>query len=86
MRVAFSESGWRQYVEWQSLDKKMVDKINELVKDIQRNGLSTGIGKPEHLKGRKAWSRRITHEHRLVYSIDENEVLFIHSCAGHYTD
>ena len=64
---------------------KIVKKINELVKDIERNGLSNGIGHPEPLKYRKAWSRRIDHANRLVYNID-NGNLWIISCKGHYED
>lgn len=64
----------------------MTKKINELIKDINRNGLSIGIGKPEPLKHRKAWSRRITKEHRLVYNLNENQDLVILSCKGHYED
>ena len=51
-----------------------------------RNGLSLGMGKPEPLKYRKAWSRRITSEHRLVYNFDESKNLVIYSCRGHYED
>ncbi len=67
-------------------DKKILKKINELVKDIERNGLSEGIGKPEPLKHRKAWSRRIDKENRLVYNIDESSNLWIIVCKGHYED
>jgi len=84
MSNIFANEAWEDYVEWQNLDKKIAIKINELIKDINRNGLSTGIGKPEPLKHRKAWSRRITHEHRLVYNFDENKNLIILSCKGHY--
>lgn len=62
----------------------MAIRINELIKDINRNGSNQGIGKPEPLKYRKAWSRRITQEHRLVYNFDENKKLIILSCKGHY--
>lgn len=67
-------------------DKKILKKINELVKDIERNGLSEGIGKPEPLKHRKAWSRRIDKENRLVYNIDESSNLWKIACKGHYED
>lgn len=66
--------------------QKTVKKINALIKDIESNGLSTGIGKPEPLKYRKAWSRRIDLEHRLIYNQDENGNLLIISCKGHYED
>ncbi len=68
------------------LIKKTLKKINALIKDIERNGLSDGIGKPEPLKYRKAWSRRIDRENRLVYNIDSNRNLLIISCKGHYED
>ena len=84
MSNIFSDEAWEEYVDWQYKDKKMVQKINELIKDINRNGLDKGIGKPEPLRYRKAWSRRITDEHRLVYNFDENKNLIILSCKGHY--
>ena len=68
------------------LDKKTLKKINALIKDIERNGLSEGIGKPEPLKYRKAWSRRIDQENRLVYNFDMQQNLLIISCKGHYED
>ena len=80
----FADEAWEDYTDWQIKDKKMVIRINELIKDINRNGLNQGIGKPEPLKYRKAWSRRITQEHRLVYNFDENKNLIILSCKGHY--
>lgn len=84
--LIFSEKGWDDYTYWQYTDKATMKKINELMKDIQRNGLSKGIGKPEPLKYRKAWSRRISHEHRLVYNFDDKGNLLIISCKGHYED
>lgn len=86
MNIIFSSTAWSQYVEWQQIDKGIIKKINELIKDIQRNGLSDGIGKPEPLKYRKAWSRRINHEHRLVYNFDENRNIIVIACKGHYQD
>lgn len=73
-------------MQWQMLDKKTLKKINALIKDIERNGLSEGIGKPEPLKYRKAWSRRIDQENRLVYNFDAQQTLLIISCKGHYED
>lgn len=84
MNIIFSPTAWTQYVEWQYTDKAITKKINELLQDIQRNGFFTGIGKPEPLKGRKAMSRRITKEHRLIYVGDENQNLLIIACKGHY--
>ncbi|MDY5807976.1 MAG: Txe/YoeB family addiction module toxin [Lachnospira sp.] len=86
MNIVFTPTAWEQYTEWQREDKKMVKRINELVKDIDRNGLLNGIGKPEPLKHRKAFSRRITDEHRLVYNVDSNQNLIIYSCKYHYED
>lgn len=82
----FTKTAWEQYVQWQKKDKKMIKKINQLIKDIDRNGLLQGIGKPESLKYRKAYSRRIDNEHRLVYDMDENGNLVIYSCMYHYEE
>lgn len=84
MNKLWSDRAWDDYLYWQSLDKKTLKKINDLIKDIERNGLSEGIGKPEPLKYRKAWSRRIDKENRLIYNIDENGNLWIIACKGHY--
>lgn len=86
MSNTFSDEAWEQYIEWQLKDRAIAKKINELIKDINRNGLNKGIGKPEPLRHRKAWSRRIDREHRLVYNFDENKNLLIISCKGHYED
>jgi len=83
--LIFSDKGWDDYLYWQVTDKSIVRKINELLKDIQRNGYD-GIGKPEPLKYRKAWSRRINHEHRLVYVLDDSGNVLILSVKGHYED
>ncbi len=84
MRITFSENAWEDYTSWQSEDKKMIKKINDLIKDIQRTPYA-GMGKPEALKYYLAglWSRRIDREHRLVYQSNENEIL-IYSCRYHY--
>ena len=86
MNKIWSDIAWEEYLQWQMLDRKTLKKINALVKVIERNGLSEGIGKPEPLKYRKAWSRRIDWENRLVYNIDSNHNLLIISCKGHYED
>ena len=86
MNKIWSDLAWDEYLQWQMLDKKMLKKINALIKDIERNGLSEGIGKPEPLKYRKAWSRRIDHENRLVYNFDAQQNLLIIYCKGHYED
>ena len=86
MNKIWSDLAWDEYLQWQMLDKKTLKKINALITDIERNGLSEGIGKPEPLKYRKAWSRRIDHENRLVYNFDAQQNLLIISCKGHYED
>ena len=75
---------WEDYLYWQVTDKKMLKRINQLIKDISRNPFD-GIGKPEPLKENLTgfWSRRINDEHRLVYVAEDNEILII-SCRGHY--
>jgi len=84
MRIIFSKNAWEDYISWLSEDKKMVNKINDLVKDIQRTPYA-GMGKPEALKYDLAglWSRRIDREHRLVYQANKNEIL-IYGCRYHY--
>ena len=84
MNKLWTDDGWADYLYWQSQDKKTLKRINELIKDIERNGVLNGIGKPEALKYRKGFSRRIDETNRLVYAIDENRVLWIISCRGHY--
>ena len=84
MRLIFSEIAWEDYTSWQTEDKKMLKKINELIKAIKSNPFE-GIGKPEPLKYDFAgfWSRRIDREHRLVYQVINKEIL-IYSCKYHY--
>ena len=84
MNKLWIDDGWADYLYWQSQDKKTLKRINELIKDIERNGALNGIGKPEVLKYRKGFSRRIDETNRLIYAIDENGVLWIISCRGHY--
>lgn len=86
MNKLWSDRAWDDYLYWQLQDKKTLRKINDLIKDIERNGLSEGIGKPEPLKYRKAWSRRIDKENRLIYDIDEQNNLWLIACKGHYND
>lgn len=86
MHVIFTPTAWEQYTEWIKTDRKIVKRINDLIKSIDRDGLLIGIGKPEILKHRKACSRRITDEHRLVYNFDEKQNLIVYACRGHYED
>ncbi|ASJ22038.1 Txe/YoeB family addiction module toxin [Brachyspira hampsonii] len=85
MKIVFNERAWQEYIFWVSNDKTIVKKINELIKDIIIDPYS-GIGKPEKFKYDKKdlYSRRINLEHRLVYHI-ENDNLIITSCKYHYS-
>ncbi|MCL1823278.1 MAG: Txe/YoeB family addiction module toxin [Oscillospiraceae bacterium] len=86
MKVTFTEDGFKEYMNWQSEDKNTLVRINELIKSIQRDGFMKGIGKPEPLKGRKEYSRRIDDMNRLIYTGDKDRNLVIVSCKGHYED
>lgn len=86
MNKLWSDRAWDDYLYWQTQDKKTLKKINELVKDIERNGVACGIGKPEPLKYRKGWSRRIDEKNRLVYDVDSSGNLLIAACRGHYEE
>ena len=86
MIVAFSTIAWEDYLYWQQTNKKVLKRINLLIRDIQRNPNSAeGVGKPERLRGNLSGylSRRITDEHRLVYKID-GDFLVIAQCRFHY--
>ncbi len=84
MRITFSLNAWEEYTSWQREDSRILAKINELIKDIERSPYE-GLGKPEPLKYDLAglWSRCIDREHRLVYRVNDNEIL-IYSCRFHY--
>jgi len=86
MNIIFTPKALKQYIDWQTEDKKTLKKINELIMDIQRNGFINGIGKPEVLKHRKGYSRRIDDANRLEYDGDSERNLVIISCKGHYED
>ena len=84
MKISWSSRAWDEYVYWQGQDRKIVKRINLLIKDIERNG-NDGIGKPEPLKHgfQGFWSRRIDQKHRLVYKVEE-EAIDIAQCRFHY--
>ncbi len=82
----FTGQGFADYLYWQTQDKKTLKKINALLADIQRNGAMQGLGKPEPLKYRPGYSRRIDEKNRLVYEIDKLQNIVILSCRGHYED
>lgn len=80
----FTRSAWADYVSWQQEDKKILKRINRLIEDIYRQPFE-GLGKPEPLKFQfsGAWSRRITDEHRLIYMVEEDKIVFL-SFRNHY--
>jgi toxin YoeB len=84
MKLIFSEAAWEDYLYWQQMDKKMLQRINLLIKDIKRSPFD-GLGKPEPLKHHLAgyWSRRINDEHRIVYKVDI-DALLIAQLRYHY--
>jgi toxin YoeB len=84
MKYVFVDESWEDYLHWQKTDPKMLERINELLKDIARHPF-TGIGKPEPLKFKYKgfWSRRINNEHRLIYRYKEDEI-HIAKCRFHY--
>lgn len=84
MNVLFHKRGWEDYLHWQRADRKMLGRINRLIKECQRTPLK-GAGKPEPLKGEFSgwWSRRIDREHRLVYRVRDG-ALEVAQCRYHY--
>jgi len=84
MNIIFSKSAFADYVEWAKIDKKIFNRINDLIKDISRNPFK-GKGKPEPLRNELSgfWSRRIDKKHRLVYKFEDNS-LYIVACKYHY--
>lgn len=83
-KVKFTDESWSDYIYWQTQDKKTLKRINNLIKDAQRDPFA-GIGKPEPLKYSLSgsWSRRIDEANRLVYEANDDEVIII-SCRHHY--
>lgn len=75
MKLTYSDEAWEDYLYWQKQDRKVVERINTLIKDVQRDPfVGVGVGKPEHLKHALAgfWTRRITDEHRMVCCVTED--------------
>ena len=83
----WSDDAWEDYLLWQNTDKKIVKRINQLIKDIERNGCSDGIGKPEALTVDLSgdFRRRFYDKNRLVYHMEDKRI-FIVQCKGHYQD
>jgi toxin YoeB len=84
VKYIFVDESWDDYLYWQKTDKRMLARINNLLRDIKRQPFA-GMGKPEPLKHkyRGYWSRRIDGEHRLIYKIKVDEIL-IAKCRFHY--
>jgi toxin YoeB len=78
MNKLFTDEAWKDYLYWFEVDKKQLKKINDLIREIDRAPFE-GIGKPESLKYnlKGFWSRRIDHEHRILYSVEDGQVIFI---------
>ena len=84
MKLIFADEAWEDYLSWQRLDKKIVEKINKLIAEVKREPFE-GVGKPEPLKHALSgyWSRRINAEHRIVYRI-EGDSLLLAQLRYHY--
>jgi toxin YoeB len=88
LKLAFSPNAWEEYLFWQANDAKVLERLNALIKECRRSPFK-GTGKPEALKGNLAgcWSRRITHEDRLVYRVSgkgDDQQLDVLQCRFHY--
>lgn len=84
MQLAWTDAAWKDYLYWQTQDKKTLKRINKLITDCKRSPFE-GIGKPEPLKENLAgfWSRRIDESNRLVYAVDDDYLTII-ACRYHY--
>ena len=85
-RILFTELAWEEYIYWQTQDKRTLRRINQLLRDIQRDPFD-GIGKPEPLRGELSgfWSRRIDECNRIVYRV-KDDIVELLQCKGHYDD
>ena len=86
MNKVWHDKAWDEYIEWLAKNKKILKRINGLLKDIDRHPF-TGIGKPEPLKDNKQgyWSRRIDDVNRIVYKVEHDQIIIV-QCGGHYED
>ncbi len=84
MRLLWEDRAWEDYLYWQTQDKKVLKRVNLLIKDISRSPFD-GIGKPEPLKNNLSgwWSRRIDETNRIVY-YEQDGIIYVVSCRGHY--
>ena len=87
-RKIWSGQSWEEYIAWQSEDRKTLRRINELIKDIERNGCMQGIGKPERLSNNLSgwYSRRIDAKNRLIYRMPDEGSIEIAQCKNHYDE
>ena len=87
-RKIWSGRSWEEYIAWQSEDRKTLRRINELIKDIERNGCMKGIGKPERLSNHLSgwYSRRIDEKNRLIYRMPDEDSIEIAQCKSHYDE
>jgi len=85
MNLEFTENGWKDYLHWSEENREVLIKINLLIRDLLRDPMNKGLGKAERLSGKLNgfYSRRINHEHRLVYRMDQHRITII-SCRYHY--
>ena len=86
MNVTFTSKALEEHIDWQTEDRKTLKSINKLIQSIQRDGLMKGLGKPEPLKYRDGFSRRIDDTNRLEYDGDGKQNVIILTCKGHYED
>lgn len=86
MNKVWHDRAWNEYLYWQTQDRKTLKRINNLLKEVERDPFG-GLGKPEPLRGNLQgyWSRRIDDANRIVYRVENNQ-LFIIQCGGHYDD
>jgi toxin YoeB len=84
VKIVFSERACEEYFQWQAEDRKILERLNQLIRESRRTPFQ-GIGKPDPLRGELSgwWSRRITQEHRLVYRVSDG-ALQIAQCRYHY--
>ena len=85
MRLVFTESAWQDYLWFQERDRKLLKRINALIKEVLRSPFE-GIGKPEALEADLSgcWSRRINYEHRLIYRLKDGDIIVL-ACRYHYS-
>ena len=84
--LVFSSEGWQDYLYWQTQDRKTLKRINALLASIQRDEPENGLGKPEPLRHKPGWSRRINAKDRILYHLVESGDIRVTSLRGHYED